>query len=173
MRPESTNGTSGGGLAVPMAWLCAEFLADEVLRTGGLVEPGSLEYRAGRETLALTVYLCGAEDGPAGVPTASRLDEWLSVTAYGHPWHEWVRDRMAEREAFDRDVSGTDPDLDLARDAWGWLERTELLAADLGDGTDPWHPALPVDPAAGEHAQIWTPAWRLGLPLGHLAIHLY
>ncbi|AWI32268.1 hypothetical protein [Streptomyces tirandamycinicus] len=171
MRPESTNGTSGGGLAVPMAWLCAEFLADQVLRTGGLVEPGSLEYRAGRETLALTVYLCGAEDCPASVLTASRLDEWLSVTAYGHPWQEWVRDRMAERESVD--LPGTDPDLELARASWGWLERTELLAADLGDDADPWHPALPVDPAACENAQVWTPAWRLGLPLGHLAVHLY
>jgi hypothetical protein len=21
--------------------------------------------------------------------------------------------------------------------------------------------------------QVWTPAWQLGLPLGHLAVHLY
>ncbi|MFJ6632033.1 hypothetical protein ACIQMR_11640 [Streptomyces sp. NPDC091376] len=173
MLPEGTNGTSGGGLAVPMAWLCAEYTADEVLRTGGLVEPGSLEYRAGRETLALTVYLCEANDGPADGRTPSRLDEWLSVTAYGHPWRDWVRERMAVRESFERDITGADPDLALARDAWTWLERTELLAADLGEDGGLWHPALGPDPAAGESAQVWTPAWRLGLPLGHLAIHLY
>ncbi|MGW1884668.1 hypothetical protein [Streptomyces sp. NPDC001970] len=156
-----------------MAWLCAEYIADEVLRTGGLVETGSLEFRAGRETLALTVYLCDGPEEPGLVRTVSRLDEWLSRTAYGHPWPEWVRERMAAREAFERDVTGPDPDLALAREAWRWLERTELLVADLGDESGLWHPALPLEPAVDESAQVWTPAWRLGLPLGHLAIHLY
>lgn len=174
MRPESTNGTSGGGLAVPMAWLCAEFIADEVLRTGGLVESGSLEFRAGRETLALTVYLCDTDDEPAGLRMAARPDEWLSVTAYGHPWQEWVRDRVSAREAFEREGTGPDPDLALARNAWQWLQRTELLAADLGDDAlRPWHPALPLEAAVDESAQVWTPAWRLGVPLGHLAVHLF
>ncbi|MFD7446102.1 hypothetical protein [Streptomyces sp. NPDC059909] len=156
-----------------MAWLCAEYIADEVLRTGGLVETGSLEFRAGRETLALTVYLCDGPDEPALVRTVSRLDEWLSRTAYGHPWPEWVRERMAAREAFARDVTGPDPDLALAQEAWRWLERTELLAADLGEESGLWHPALPPASAVDESARVWIPAWRLGLPLGHLAIHLY
>ncbi|MFE7773764.1 hypothetical protein ACFU5O_07680 [Streptomyces sp. NPDC057445] len=172
MLPESGNGTSGGGLAVPMAWLCAEYMADEMLRTGSLVQTGSLEFRAGRSTLALTIYLSGGSDEPDVVRTVSFLDEWLSRTAYGHPWPEWVRDRIAAREAFDGDGTRPDPDLALARDAWRWLERTELLAADLGDDDGFLPPVLPLDPEADE-AQVWTPAWRLGLPLGHLAIHLF
>ncbi|MFJ8648732.1 hypothetical protein ACIRNI_21740 [Streptomyces sp. NPDC093546] len=169
MRPESTNGTDGGGLAVPMAWLCAEYLADELLRSGGLVAPGSLEYRAGRRTLALTFYLC---DGVAEVSTEAgreaRLDEWLALTAYGHPWDDWVRDRLAARRAAD---AGLVPDagLALAHETWRLLESTQLLATDLG--------ALSAAPVAGltvdESARVWLPAWEVGLPLGHLALRLY
>ena len=35
---------------------------------------------------------------------------------------------------------------------------------------------LPGGAAAGgedEGPKVWTPAWQLGLPLGHLAIHLF
>ncbi|MFB9393447.1 hypothetical protein ACFPM3_20440 [Streptomyces coeruleoprunus] len=164
MRPESTNGTGGGGLAVPMAWLCAEYLADELLRAGGLVEPGSLEYVAGRRTLALTIYLsdgAGAED---------QLDEWLDRTSYDHPWQDWVRERLAaQRERAGDGEGGGAPDLALALETWRHLEETQLLATDLG--------ALPPSPAAGivvdESAQVWLPSWQLGLPLGHLALHLY
>ncbi|MFG3497579.1 hypothetical protein [Streptomyces sp. NPDC047928] len=164
MRPESTNGTGGGGLAVPMDWLCAEYLADELLRAGGLADPGSLEYLAGRRTLALTIYLC---EGPGPGPD-ERLEEWLDRTAYDHPWQDWVRERLAAR----RQAGGGagEPGLALALGAWRRLEETELLAADLG--------ALPPAPAAAgivvdESAQVWLPSWQLGLPLGHLALHLY
>lgn len=175
MQPESTNGTSGGGLAVPMAWLCAEYIADEMLRTGALVDSGSLEFRAGRQTLALTIHLCDSADEPAGARAAARIEEWLSLTSYGHPWEEWVRERLAAREERERGLEGrADPDLALARDAWGRLRMTELLAADLGD-SEPWHPANPMGAGVGvdEGAQIWIPAWQLGLPLSHLAIHLF
>ncbi|MFI9583809.1 hypothetical protein ACIHCQ_18620 [Streptomyces sp. NPDC052236] len=175
MQPESTNGTSGGALAVPMAWLCAEYIADEMLRTAALVECDSLEYRAGRHTLALTIYLCDSAEELAGVRVVSRIDEWLTLTTYGHPWQEWAQERLAVREERERGLDGAaDVDLALARDAWGWLRRTELLAADLGD-SGPWAPADPtrMDMTVDERAQIWTPAWQLGLPLCHLAIHLY
>ncbi|WP_405997306.1 hypothetical protein [Streptomyces sp. NBC_00829] len=173
MRPESTNGTSGGGLAVPMAWLCAEYIADELLRTGALVESGSLEYRAGRRTLALTIYLCDSAEELAGVRVVSRIDEWLSLTSYEHPWREWVGERLAARQERERDLDeGADPDLALALDAWRWLRRTELLAADLGE-SEPWHTPRPMDSVVDEYAQVWTPAWQLGLPLSHLAIHLF
>ncbi|MEU8518663.1 hypothetical protein [Streptomyces sp. NBC_01216] len=162
MLPDSTNGTSGGGLAVPMAWLCAEFIADDLLRAGCLVEPGSLEYRAGRQTLALTIHLCEGADAPSGARTAGRVDEWLSRTAYDHPWPEWVRARLAERIG-----SGEEsPDLDLARETWRLLEETRLWAVDLGG------PAV-GGAAIDETAHAWLPAWKLGLPLGHLALHLY
>ncbi|WP_329025492.1 hypothetical protein [Streptomyces sp. NBC_00690] len=173
MQPESTNGTSGRALAIPMAWLCAEYIADEMLRTSSLVESGSLEYRAGRETLALTICLADGSDEAAGLRSAFRIEEWLNLTTYGHPWSEWVMERMADREDREEGIGGRpDPDLSLARSSWRWLRQTELLAADLGD-SEPWHPAGPADAVVDECTQIWTPAWQLGLPLSHLAIHLY
>ncbi|MFJ4340689.1 hypothetical protein [Streptomyces sp. NPDC088915] len=162
MLPESTNGaggTSGGGLAVPMAWLCAEYLADEVLRAAALVAPGSLEYRAGLRALALTVHL--AEDPDR--PPAGRIDEWLRHTAYDRPWPPWVEERLAER----RTAGGGGPDLALAHTAWRQLRDTWILAADL-DGRTDLDPGCPVD----EAEQIWLPAWKLGLPLAHLSLHL-
>lgn len=60
MQPEGSNGTSDGGLAVPMAWLYAEYIADELLRTAGFIPVSTLEFRAGRDTLALTIYLSDA-----------------------------------------------------------------------------------------------------------------
>ncbi len=162
--PDRRNGRGTGELAVPMAWLYAEYIADELLRTGDLVPSSTLEYRAGRQTLALTIYLSDQADELSGIRVVSQLDEWLSLTAYGHPWQEWVRERMERRVA-----EGGGPDLALATETWEWLQRTELLAADL-DSSLQWHRAgIEVD----EDDQVWTPAWELGLPLGHLAIHLF
>ncbi|MET9624573.1 MULTISPECIES: hypothetical protein [unclassified Streptomyces] len=165
MLPESTNGTSGGGLAVPMAWLCAEFIADDLLRAGCLVEPGSLEYRAGRQTLALTIHLCEGADASSGARTVGRLDEWLSRTAYDHPWPQWVRERLTERVR----AGETGPDLALARETWRQLEATQLRAVDLGGPPPGGGPGAAID----EADQVWLPAWKLGLPLCHLALHLY
>jgi hypothetical protein len=158
-----------------MAWLYAEYIADELLRTGQLIPPGTLEFRAGREALALTVYLSDSTDELSGVGVISQLDEWLSLTAYGHPWERWVRERFASR-------GGTEgPDLEMARASWRWLESTELLAADLGgtgvEGAETVGPDL-LDGAEGldrvdESTQVWLPAWQLGLPLGHLSVHLF
>ncbi|WP_411080164.1 hypothetical protein [Streptomyces sp. cmx-18-6] len=172
MRPEDTDGTGGGGLPVPMAWLCTEYVADELLRTGDLMEPDTLEFRAGRDALALTLFLSGrlpAAPVSRALPEA-RVDELRLLTAYGAAWRSWVCERLAESEV--RAVPG-DPDVALARAAWRWLEETELLAADLDAiGPAPWEPV-----AGGPHdeegeVQVWTPAWQLGLPLGHLAVHL-
>ncbi|MFF7177446.1 hypothetical protein [Streptomyces sp. NPDC008121] len=164
MLPESTNGTSGGGLAVPMAWLCAEFTAGDLLRTSCLVEPGSLEYRAGQRTLALTIHLCETAEDRVATGRADRLDEWINRTAYDHPWPDWVRGRLDARAR----AGDEGPDLALARETWRLLEATLIRAADLG-GLPPFSPGFPVD----EREQVWMPAWQLGLPLGHLALHLY
>ncbi|MFI1018510.1 hypothetical protein [Streptomyces sp. NPDC020965] len=172
MHPESTNGTSGSARAIPMAWLCAEYIADEILRGGALVEAGSLEYRAGRETLALTVHLCDTTDDVVSARAMCRMEEWLRLTSYGHPWYEWVVERLAARTECERSLGRPDPDLALARDAWRWLGRTELLATDLAD-IEPWHLADPAEPYVDEREQVWTPAWQLGLPLSHLAVHLF
>ncbi|MBV2356288.1 hypothetical protein KUM39_18210 [Streptomyces sp. J2-1] len=163
---ESTDGS--GTWAVPMAWFYAEYIADEVLRTGDLMPPTSFEFRAGREALALTVFLSDTDGELSGIRVVTQLENWLSLTAYDQPWQEWVRGRMAElarREAEEGDPS---PDLALAAEAWRWLEETELLAPDL-DAV----PGGGVLPGEDDGPQVWTPAWRLGLPLGHLAIHLF
>lgn len=170
MLPESTNGTSGDRLAVPMAWLYAEYIADELLRTGHLIPPGTIEFRAGRETLALTIYLSDNSDELSGIRVVSSLDEWLSLTTYGHPWETWVRERLADRTASERRSAVVNPDLELALASWRWLSGTELLAADLG-GAIPSHQA--ADLGVDESEKVWMPAWQLGLPLGHLAIHLF
>ncbi|MFE9450816.1 hypothetical protein [Streptomyces sp. NPDC006739] len=165
---ESTDGTGGGELAVPMAWLYAEYIADELLRTGDLMPPTSFEFRAGRDALALTVFLSDTDGELSGIRVVSQLENWLSLTAYDQPWQEWVGERMAHLAAEAARTAGPAPDLALAADAWRWLEETELLAPDLD--------AVPGGGAVfGEDdgPKVWTPAWRLGLPLGHLAIHLF
>ncbi|MFJ2022217.1 hypothetical protein ACIODW_00185 [Streptomyces sp. NPDC087897] len=43
----------------------------------------------------------------------------------------------------------------------------ELLAADL-DAIGP----APQEAEGDREARMWTPAWQVGLPLGHLAVHL-
>ncbi|GGV65098.1 hypothetical protein [Streptomyces griseoloalbus] len=167
---ESTDGTGDGELTVPMAWLYAEYIADELLRSGDLMPPTSFEFRAGRDALALTVFLSDTDGELSGIRVVTQLDTWLSLTAYDQPWQEWVQGRLAELAA-DATASGRtapDPDLGLAREAWRWLRETELLAPDLN--------AVPGGGAvAGEDEgpKVWTPAWQLGLPLGHLAIHLF
>lgn len=168
--PESTGGTGDGELTVPMAWLYAEYIADELLRSGDLMPPTSFEFRAGRDALALTVFLSDTDGELSGIRVVTQLETWLSLTAYDQPWQEWVQGRLADLAA-DAAASGRpvpDPDLELAREAWRWLRETELLAPDLN--------AVPGGGAvAGEDEgpEVWTPAWQLGLPLGHLAIHLF
>ncbi|ESP96219.1 Hypothetical protein B591_28279 [Streptomyces sp. GBA 94-10 4N24] len=167
MRYENGTGTDGsggtGGTAVPMAWFYAEYIAEELLRTGDLMPPTTFEFRAGREALALTVFLADTEDALSGIRVVTEMETWLALTAYDQPWQEWVAQRLAERGA----RGPEDADLPLARAAWRWLEETELLAPELNAA--PGAAALPDE----EQRQVWTPAWRLGLPLGHLAIHLF
>ncbi|MFB7862673.1 MULTISPECIES: hypothetical protein [unclassified Streptomyces] len=148
MLPESTNGAGGGGLAVPMDWLCAEYVADDVLRTSGLVAPGSLEFRAGVRTLSLTVLLSGAD--PA---------DWLRRTAHDHPWSAWVGERLGAPAP-----GAPGPDLALARDTWRRLRATELRAADLA--------GLAGLTGVDEDRQVWLPAWQAGVALSHLALQL-
>ncbi|MDO0938534.1 hypothetical protein QQY66_44975 [Streptomyces sp. DG2A-72] len=165
---ESTDGTGGGELTVPMAWLYAEYIADELLRTGDLMPPTSFEFRAGRDALALTIFLSDTDGELSGIRVVSQLETWLSLTAYDQPWQDWVREHLAKLAAEAIESGDPAPDLALAEAAWRWLEETELLAPDLN--------AVPGGAAmAGEDEgpKVWTPAWQLGLPLGHLAIHLF
>ncbi|MEU5717013.1 hypothetical protein AB0G71_14695 [Streptomyces sp. NPDC020403] len=174
MRPEHHD-TTGGGLLVPMAWLYAEYVADEVLMTGDLMEPATPEYRAGRDALALTVFLAGAAPLPGtaapGALAAAGVDELRLLTASGTPWRQWVCEQLDARALPGARDGEPDPDLALARAAWRWLEETELLAADLEAIGAPRREHV-AEEQDGE-VQVWTPAWQLGLPLGHLAVHLY
>jgi hypothetical protein len=163
---ENTDGD--GELAVPMAWMYAEYIADELLRTGDLMPPTSFEFRAGRDALALTVFLSDNDGELSGIRVVTQLETWLSLTAYDQPWQDWVSGRLADLAALSAESGRPDPDFELAEAAWRWLEETELLAPDLD--------AVPGGGAvAGEDdgPKVWTPAWQLGLPLGHLAIHLF
>ncbi|MFH8468246.1 hypothetical protein [Streptomyces sp. NPDC017991] len=165
---ESTDGTGGGELTVPMAWLYAEYIADELLRTGDLMPPTSFEFRAGRDALALTIFLSDTSGELSGIRVVTQLETWLSLTAYDQPWQDWVGECMAGLAAEAADSGGPSPDLDLATAAWRWLEETELLAPDL-DAVPGGGPVIGED----DGPKVWTPAWQLGLPLGHLAIHLF
>jgi hypothetical protein len=165
---ESTDGAGGGELTVPMAWLYAEYIADELLRTGDLMPPTSFEFRAGRDALALTIFLSDTDGELSGIRVVSQLETWLSLTAYDQPWQDWVRERMAGLAVEAIESGAPAPDLDLAEAAWQWLEETELLAPDL-NAVPGGGPGLGED----EGPQVWTKAWQLGLPLGHLAIHLF
>jgi hypothetical protein len=164
----STDGTGGGELSVPMGWFYAAYMADEVLLTGDLMPPTSFEFRAGRDALALTVYLSGSGTDLSCIRLVSRLETWLSLTAYDQPWQDWVRGRMADLAAEAAASGGPAPDLELAAAAWRWLEETELLAPDLNAV-----PGGAVGVGEDEGPKVWTKAWQLGLPLGHLAIHLF
>nr|WSW65089.1 hypothetical protein OG461_02170 [Streptomyces sp. NBC_00995] len=170
MRPERQDGSSGGGLLIPMAWMYAQYIADELLRTGELMEPATLEYRAGRDALALTVFL--SDGAVAGSLPSARVEELRLLTAYGAPWRGWVCSRL---DALEQAGEGG-PDLAPARAAWRWLEDTELLAADPHAlGPLPWESSEGSGGPEEERAaaEVWTPAWQLGLPLGHLSTHLY
>lgn len=165
---ESTDGTGGGELTVPMAWLYAEYIADELLRTGDLMPPTSFEFRAGRDALALTIFLSDTDGELSGIRVVTQLENWLSLTAYDQPWQDWVHERMADLAAVAAEAGGPAPDLELAGAAWRWLQETELLAPDLNAVPGGGAPA-----GEDEGPKVWTPAWQLGLPLGHLAIHLF
>jgi len=165
---EGTSGAGGGELTVPMAWLYAEYIADELLRTGDLMPPTSFEFRAGRDALALTIFLSDTDGELSGIRVVTQLETWLSLTAYDQPWQDWVREHMARLAVRAREENRPSPDLELAEAAWRWLEETELLAPDLD--SVPGGGPLPDE---DDGPQVWTPAWQLGLPLGHLAIHLF
>lgn len=82
-----------------MAWLYAEYIADELLRSGDLMPPTSFEFRAGRDALALTVFLSDTDGELSGIQVVSQLENWLSLTAYDQPWQVWVDERMTELAA--------------------------------------------------------------------------
>ncbi|WP_432092831.1 hypothetical protein [Streptomyces sp. bgisy100] len=169
MMPERAGSASGDELAVPMAWLYAEYVADEVLRQAELMQPTTLEFRAGRDALALTAFLSGgAQLSGAGV--VSQLEHWCDLTAAAEPWHSWCSRRLQYLHREEQAVGHTGADLPFARAAWRRLVETELLSADEDYDAGTWEGAdVDEDPAP----TVWTPAWQLGLPLASLALQMF
>ncbi|MFE5302347.1 hypothetical protein [Streptomyces sp. NPDC056632] len=161
MLPESPNGRSGGELAVPMGWMYAEFIADRLMYMGALVFPGSLEWRAGRDALALTVYFSGSPSDLFQMFSMERRERWLHLTAEDGAWYAWVNHELERRAALRRTSPSADPDAGAALVAWEWLRDTLLLPPTAGCATSE---------SVRSAADHWTPAWQVGLSLSHLAV---
>ncbi|MGW3690934.1 hypothetical protein [Streptomyces sp. NPDC005125] len=162
MLPESSE-FGGGELAVPMGWMHAQLLADQIMRAAQLFVPGSLEFRAARDGLALTAFLTCVSHDLLDLMTEDRRQRWLELTADENPWFMWVTDRLERRMARDFMTGCTDPDLPVVRRAWRWLRETHLLP-----------PRVPADQGlirlGTVRADPWMPAWQVGLTAGHLAL---
>lgn len=169
MLPESANDPSSGGLTIPMAWIYAEYVADDILRAIDLTPPATLELRAGRAVLALTVFLSDVDGELCGTGVAARVDQWLAMTSCDDAWHTWVEEQLDRLEAEDGGVHGTNPDLPPARAEWQRLH-SDLLLRDLLPDSPP-DDSSERSSAAGRTVTRWVTAWRLGVPLAHVMLH--
>jgi hypothetical protein len=107
-------------LDVPIAWLWAEKVAEDIIRAGGgPVWPGSFEFRAARDVLALTLFLTEPDRsfGPTAVNQLERLRDHLGTAT---AWSAWCRCRLDRLPAATADIR-------LARQAWRWLQQGRLL----------------------------------------------
>jgi hypothetical protein len=109
-------------LDVPMAWLWAEQAgADLITHTDSSLSPATFEFRAARDVLALTMLLAGIASRADDL-SASQLEFIRDLLSAGGPWLDWCDSRL---DVADPAV----PDLRLARQAWQWLLRGQLLLA--------------------------------------------
>ena len=168
MRPERTDGTSGGGLLVPMAWMYAEYIADRMMSVGDLMRFGSVEYRSGREALTLTLFLVRPHTDLFDLYDEDQLDSWLHLTGDPQAWYHWVDGCLPDSAARFGGSDAGAAETAMAMAAWRWLRTTELL------------PPHGVTPSAsrplGEFEAIgssWVPAWDLGITLAHLAVQYF
>ncbi|CAM5375106.1 hypothetical protein SVIOM342S_03011 [Streptomyces violaceorubidus] len=63
---EGADGAGGRTGAFPWRG-CTPVIADDIFRTGDLMPPTSFEFRAGRDALALTVFLSDTENELSGI----------------------------------------------------------------------------------------------------------
>lgn len=162
---ESVDEPGGREPAVPMAWMCSDFLADRLMFLGDLMAPGSTEYGAGRRALTLTLYLSCPDIEVSDLFAAYQRERWLTLTAHADDWRSWAEARLARTAARDRALGRGDPDVAMARTAWSWLRDTELLPPLLGP-----EPAPPGSDKDRRRRSPWIPAWHLGISLAHLAV---
>lgn len=105
---------------VPLAWLWAEQAAEDLIHAGrGPVWPGSFEFRAARDVLALTLFLTEPERSLDPTDT-NQLELLRGHLGNATAWRAWCRSRL------DRLPAAT-ADLRLARQAWRWLQEGRLL----------------------------------------------
>jgi hypothetical protein len=131
---------------VPLAWLWAETTAEDLIAAGeDAVRPGTFEFRATRDVLALTLFLADVDRSSAGLP-ANCLQLLRDHLAVASGWLAWCRSRLDGPQA-----ATSTPDMGLAKEAWRWLRRGRLLAGpglnDVACCDDAWSiagPALPI-----------------------------
>lgn len=159
--PESDSGSefSGGERDIPMDWLSSQFIAERMMYVSGLGLPDTMEFRAGRDVLALTVFFSGPPQELLDMFSESRRARWAALTAHDEAWRSWVIDRLGRRIARHLETGRLDADVLPVKAALRWLLGTELLPPCAAQG----HLRQP--------GKLWTPAWQVGLSLCHLAIH--
>jgi hypothetical protein len=113
----------GKALEVPIFWLWAEKVAEDLIAAGhGMQSPATFEYRATRDVLALTLFLAEVDRTWADLPVGC-LERIRDHMAIAPRWLNWCRSGLAAAEV----VAGAS-DMCLARAAWLWLGRGRLLA---------------------------------------------
>jgi len=129
-----TPSTEGGGVLaveVPVHWLWAEAAAHDLIADcDGRVWPGTFEFRATRDVLALTVFLAGVDPMAGNLPVRC-LEVLRDRLAVEHEWLTWCRSNL-----YPAAVVGRGDDMRLAREAWWWLRHGRLLALPTVDGQE-------------------------------------
>jgi len=145
-------------LNVPMAWLCAEFTAENLIASAeGTIAPATFEFRATRDVLALTILFSGGIHGPGDL-SAGQLGILRNRLVAGQRWLAWCEAQ------FDVHTMAS-TDLGLARKAFRWLARCRTLPT-------PQHPSLacaePTIAGPGAGCQVGVQQARLMIDT-HLA----
>ena len=115
---------------VPMAWLCAQQDAYDLVVGHEAPRPASVESRVAREVLALTLMLAGLETG-TGELSVRQLDLIRDRLADYDRWCEWCQNQLDNPAD-----TLTSADLVLAHTSWRRLGWSRLLTDVLATGGD-------------------------------------
>jgi hypothetical protein len=100
-----------GELEIPMAWFWAGHVAEDLItRMGNPLSPGTFEFQAAHDVLALTMLFTDIASRP-GELSADQLELIRDLVSIGGLWLCWCDYRL---DAADRPA----PSLWLARQAW-------------------------------------------------------
>jgi hypothetical protein len=111
----------------PVTWLCARHIADLLVGRAWVAPPGmaTFEYRAARESLALTSLLTST-DAPLWQDAWDQLREMQALLAHDVEWALWCSSQLTRAPA-----KLSMADVDAAFSAWSWLARSRLLGGGL------------------------------------------